>query len=168
MIERRKLAAPSPIEARVHGAGIAVRGYAAVFNVETVIAGSFREVIRPGAFTEAIQRDDVPLLFGHDGIALARNVAGTLRLAEDDVGLRIDATLDSDSPAAQEVISAVRRGDVDQMSFAFLAKVQDFIDDDEELPLRILQQVSLFDVSIVNQGAYTATNVALTNAGAAP
>ena len=37
----------------------AVQGFAAVFNQETVIGGQLREQIAPGAFRDAIGRDDV-------------------------------------------------------------------------------------------------------------
>ena len=59
--------------------------HAAVFNRETDIGGMFREeVIRPGAFTAAIGRDDVRALFNHNpNFVLGRTSAGTLRLSQD-------------------------------------------------------------------------------------
>jgi len=54
-------------------------GYAAVYNVETDIAGFFRERIAPGAFADAITKAsaDVHALFNHDSnIVLGRMKAG--------------------------------------------------------------------------------------------
>ena len=44
------------IEARKADQAPVLTGYAAIFNVETDIAGLFRERIAPGAFAEAIHR----------------------------------------------------------------------------------------------------------------
>ena len=53
-------------------------GYAALFNTETVIAGLFREVIAPGAFTESLKTADVVARFNHDeNRLLGRTSAGT-------------------------------------------------------------------------------------------
>ena len=101
---------------------------------------------------------------GVAGTALARNLSGTLKLAEDSKGLQISASLDPDNPDAMTAISALRRGDITEMSFAFQANVQDWIDDDKRLPLRILREVSLFDISLVNLAAYPTTSVGLAGA----
>ena len=90
--ERVDLPAGMRIE-RVEGTAPKIGGYAAVFNREAVIAGMFREQIAPGAFTDAIGRDDVRALFNHDAnFVLGRTVSGTLRLSEDETGLRYDVT----------------------------------------------------------------------------
>jgi uncharacterized protein len=70
--------------------GPLIVGYA-VFNQQTMIAGFFREQIAPGAFTDAIGRDDVRGLFNHDASwLLGRWSAGTLRLSQDARGLRYE------------------------------------------------------------------------------
>src|SRR5690606_3218537 len=66
-------------------------GYAAVFDTPTDIGGFFREQIRAGAFGRALQSSDVHALFNHDSnVVLGRSRAGTLRLAEDAKGLRVE------------------------------------------------------------------------------
>ena len=60
---------------------LTVRGHAAVFNKESEpIAGVFREVVAPGAFTRALkEKQDVRALFNHDhSRVLARTKSGTL------------------------------------------------------------------------------------------
>lgn len=64
----------------IDDATVAVEGYAAVFNQETVIGGRWREQIAPGAFRDAIDRDDVVFLINHEGLPLARSRSGTLEL----------------------------------------------------------------------------------------
>ena len=85
----REVRAGIPAEIRQDADGIKVEGYAAVFNEETDIGGYFREVIEPGAFSDAIGRDDVVFLINHEGLPLARTRSGTLKLTEDARGLKI-------------------------------------------------------------------------------
>lgn len=151
-----------PAEVRAEDDGIRVSGYAAVFNQETDIGGMFREVIAPGAFTDAIKRDDVVFLINHDGLPLARSRGGegTLKLTEDDHGLHIETKLQADDPDAQRIIGKMKRGDLDKMSFAFWAEVQEW-DDSGDIPLRTVRQAGLFDVSIVTTPAYDGTEIGL-------
>lgn len=62
-------------------------GYGSVFDSRSeLIFGSFREIIRPGAFDEVLN-DDVRALFNHDpNFILGRRSAGTLALTVDERG----------------------------------------------------------------------------------
>jgi HK97 family phage prohead protease len=78
-----------------------LKGYAAVFDTETDIAGYWRERLARGAFADAISKTsaDVHALFNHDAnLVLGRMKAGTLRLAEDERGL----TVEIDPPDTQD------------------------------------------------------------------
>lgn len=140
--------------------GILVSGYAAVFNQVTDIGGYFREVIAPGAFTEAIGRDDVVFLINHDGLPLARTRSGTLTLTQDDHGLRMETVLDPDDPDVKAIVGKMKRGDLDKMSFAFMPEVQEW-DETGDTPLRTIRKASLYDVSIVTTPAYDGTEIGL-------
>lgn len=140
--------------------GILVEGYAAVFGQEANIGGWFREVIAPGAFSEAIGRDDVVFLINHDGLPLARTRSGTLTLSQDDHGLKMSAELDPEDPDVRSIIGKMKRGDLDKMSFAFLPEVQEW-DETDEPPLRTVKKARLFDVSIVTTPAYDGTEIGL-------
>lgn len=149
-----------PAEIRSEEDGLKVSGYAAVFSEETNIGGMFREVIAPGAFDEAINRDDVVFLINHDGLPLARTRSGTLKLEQDDHGLRIETTLDPEDPDVKSIVGKMKRGDLDKMSFAFLPDVQEW-DDSEDIPLRTVKSAQLFDVSVVTSPAYDGTEIGL-------
>lgn len=143
---------------------VRVVGYAAVFNQPANIAGEFREVIAPGAFRSALARgDDVVFLINHEGLPIARSTAGNLALAEDGHGLRIEAMLNPSDPDVARIVPKMRDGMLNQMSFAFRVSPggQKWEDADGDLALRVITDVSLHDVSIVNTGAYAGTEIAL-------
>jgi HK97 family phage prohead protease len=151
----------SNIELRAMTDGKTLVGYAAIFDspseplpwTEFVRRGAFRKTIKDGA--------DVRLLIDHEGVPLARTKSGTLTLTEDEVGLRIEAELDETNPDAAKIISALRRGDLSQMSFAFQT-VKDAWSQDRQV--RELKEVRLYDVSVVTYPAYEQTVAELRNA----
>lgn len=157
---QREIRGGIPAEIRAEDDGIRVSGYAAVFNEEADIAGLFREVIERGAFREAISRDDVVFLINHEGLPLARTRSKTLTLTEDDHGLRMETVLDPDDPDVKSIVGKMKRGDLDKMSFAFWAEVQEW-DDTQDPPLRSVKKARLHDVSIVTTPAYDGTEIGL-------
>lgn len=141
-------------------------GYGAVFNQWADIAGMFRERVLPGAFSKTLaDAADVRLLVNHEGMPLARTTSGTLKLAEDDHGLHVEASLDSSNPKVQELSSAMDRGDLNQMSFGFRTIADAFNEKPEDggLPQRDLKELSLRngDVSPVTFPAYEGTTAAI-------
>jgi HK97 family phage prohead protease len=151
------------LAARAEGSGQLITGYAAVFNTLSVELWGFREKIAPGAFTASLG-DDVRALWNHDtGVVMGRTRSGTLRLAEDATGLRIE---NEPPAAAAHQIESIGRGDVDQMSFGFRT-LEDTWDEDEDGQLiRTLRKVKLYEVSFVTFPAYPATSVQLRAEGA--
>ena len=172
VIEDRKTAMASAERITMHAevravdtedGSLKVGGYAATFNQEAT-GLQFREVIAQGAFTRTLQTDNpVFLLVNHnmDDLPLASTQSGTLRLAQDKVGLYMEASLDPANPRAQELASAVRRGDVDKMSFAFTV-AQD--GETREEGLRTLTDLDLYEVSVVTWPAYDSTTVGMRSA----
>lgn len=162
-LERRYVTAKQLMaEQRADGAPV-ISGYAAVFNVLSVVLWGFREKIAPGAFSDSLA-DDVRALWNHDtNIVMGRTKSGTLRLAEDTTGLRIE----NDPPSsAEREIESIRRGDVDQMSFGFRTLEDEWDEDSEGQIVRTLRKVKLYEVSFVAFPAYPATSVALRGEGA--
>jgi len=159
-LERRAFAA----ELRVDRAGEkpVIRGHAAVFNALSEDLGGFREQIAPGAFKNAIGRDDVRALFNHDSnLILGRNKAGTLRMSEDDTGLAIEID-PPDTQYARDLMVSMERGDITQMSFGFsVTKQGQKWEENGQTHTRTLTDVRLYDVSPVTLPAYPQTDVAL-------
>lgn len=157
--EKRSVAY-SNLELRAEGDGKTLVGYAAVFDSPSEPL-PWTEFVRSGAFTKTIKDGaDVRLLIDHEGVPLARTKSGTLKLNEDETGLRIEASLDDANPDAAKLLSAMRRGDISQMSFAF-ETVKDAWSDDRRT--RELREVRLYDVSVVTYPAYEQTMVQLRN-----
>lgn len=133
-----------------------IDGYAAVFNQMSEDLGGFREKILPGAFANSIRTDDIRALLNHDpNYVLGRNTAGTLRLAEDEHGLKIEIDL-PDTQYARDLVAVMNRGDIDQMSFGFRT-ITDNWRKENDLLIRELIDVQLFDVSAVTYPAYPQT-----------
>ena len=129
-------------------------GYASVFDKPYGVRdskGQYNETIKQGAFKKTLkEQDDVRFLVNHDGIPLARTSSGTLKLEEDDYGLFVRAELDPNNPTVAEVASAMKRGDLNEMSFAFAAIKDNFDNSGEN---REVNEARLFDVSVVTYPA---------------
>lgn len=143
-----------------------IEGHPAVYNQKTQIGCWFYEVIERGAFDGA-DMTDVPLLVNHDmkqlPVARSRRNNGnsTMQLSLDNKGLAIRATLDVDNNAeAKRLYSAVSRGDVNGMSFAFRVDKEEWEDLDSDMPTRRIKEISkVFEVSAVIWPAYTDTDI---------
>lgn len=139
-----------------------ISGYAAVFNQPSeLLYGSFREVIKPGAFLSSIS-NDIRALWNHDtAYVLGRNKAGTLQIAEDDRGLKVDIT-PPDTQWARDLMVSIKRGDISQMSFGFNVKKDNWSSTQEDgTQTRTLEDVNLHEVSVVTFPAYPQTAVAV-------
>jgi HK97 family phage prohead protease len=159
--DRERRIVSLPVEVRREGEAKRLVGYAALFNSPTDIAGMFREQIAPGAFADAVGRDDVRALFNHDpNYVLGRTASHTLSLSEDERGLLYAATPPETTWAADLMVS-VERGDINQSSFGFIVEEEEWVypATRDELPLRVIKRVSLFDVSPVTFPAYQDTTV---------
>lgn len=152
------------IERRDGKSGGTLTGHAAVFNQRSENLGGWFEIIMPGAFAEAIEKDDVRSLWNHDpNFVLGRNRSKTLRLSEDQTGLAIENDLPDTQTIRDLVVAPIERGDVSQMSFGFQVRPggADWADDDDGMLVRTLKRVRLLDVSPVTFAAYPQTDVAV-------
>jgi HK97 family phage prohead protease len=161
-IERRFLALDGlAVEQRDDGVRRIV-GHAAIFNSLSEDLGGFREKIAPGAFAEAIGRDDVRALWNHDAnFVLGRVRAGTLTMREDERGLAVEID-PPDTQWARDLLVSMARGDVTQMSFGFrVERGGQSWEKTDEGNVRTITRASLFDVSPVTYPAYADTDVAV-------
>jgi len=167
--EQRALAGRVEMRGDADGGPRQLHGYAAVFNARADILGLFEERIAPGAFAAAIGRDDVRALFNHDpNYVLGRSSSSTLRLTEDDHGLRYEID-PPETQAGRDVTTLVSRGDVQGSSFSFEVEAESW-DLTAKPALRTIERVKLYDVGPVTFPAYEQTRVsarALVDAGQA-
>ena len=147
---------PTDFEIRETSEGMTFEGYAAMFDSPSQPL-PFTEKIAPGAFTRSLKsRNDIKLLWNHSaGEVLGSTRAGTLKLSEDERGLRVWAMLPN-TTTGRDTSELIRRGDVDSMSFGFSVprNGDSWSEDGSE---RTLSEVRLHEVSIVAFPAYTAT-----------
>ena len=133
--------------------GNTIRGYAAVYNSDSEWMGGFYEQIATGAFDDVLD-NDTRAYFNHDeNLLLGRVSSGTLRLGTDARGLYYEVDLPNTS-YANDLVELMKRGDVNQSSFAFLIE-RDRWEERDGKTYRIIEKVSrLLDVSPVSQPAY--------------
>ena len=155
-IEKRTNEVQFELRAVEGGDGMTFTGYAAVFNSPSEPL-PFIERIAPGAFKRSLKaRNDIKLIWNHDtGSVLGSTRAGTLKLEEDNYGLRVTAML-PETTLGKDVRTLVQRGDVSAMSFGFSvpANGDSWNTDGTE---RTLRSVRIHEVSIVAFPAYSQT-----------
>ena len=144
---------------------VVLRGYAATYEPYDCYggpdAGGWVEQLRADSFSRTLSANpDVMLLLNHTGAPLARTKSGTMVLRADRRGLLVEATLDASDPDVQALLPKMRRGDLDEMSFAFRVKDQEW---NSDYTHRTIKEVSLQkgDVSVVNYGMNPNTQVAI-------
>jgi len=143
-----------------------IEGHPAVYDQKTEIGKWFYEVIERGAF-DGCDFSDVIFSINHDlcKIPLARsrqsNGQSTMQLRTDDRGLYVRAQLDTEHNAeAKAVYSAIKRADIDGMSFIFYVAQEKWEDLDTDMPTRRIQQIKkVIEVSAVIFPAYAGTDI---------
>ena len=135
-----------------------IKGYAAVFNSPETY--SYTEVIDSRAFDET-DMSDVVLRYNHNDtfMVLARTRNKSLSLNVDEKGLYMDATLQDDITEHKNIFNAIKSGLIDKQSFAFTID-EDSYDYDTDTRT-ILKIGKLYDVSVVDQPFYNATDVSI-------
>lgn len=135
-----------------------IRGYAAVFNSPETY--SYTEVIDSKAFDEA-DMSDVVLRYNHNDsfMVLARTRNKSLELNVDEKGLFMNARLQDDVSSHRDIFNAIKSGLIDKQSFAFTVDEDDY---DYDTDTRTIKRIGkVFDVSVVDQPFYNATDVSI-------
>ena len=110
---------------------------------------TFIERIAAGAFKRAIERaKDIRILLNHNNERDLGGISdGNLELEEDNIGLRARAEITD-----PEVIEDARRGNLVGWSFGFVDDdVTQLRDEESGLPLRKVNALDLFEVSLLNR-----------------
>jgi len=142
---------------------LVISGSPIVYNADysvTDMFGEFTERMMPGVARNVLDNQpDVRFLFNHDGLPLARTVAGTLSLQDSDEALRFTAALDSRQQLANDLAIAIERGDISQMSCGFVVARDEW--DDRMEDRSIWELADLLDVSAVTYPASPTTSIAV-------
>ncbi|MBZ9873482.1 HK97 family phage prohead protease [Mesorhizobium sp. BR1-1-9] len=147
------------VETRAEDGKRTLSGYAAIFNSDTTIGDYFIERIDPGAFNSALSAD-VRALVDHDtGRVIGRTKSGTLRLAVDTRGLRVEIDV-PDTADGRDLWTLVERGDISGMSFGFRVTKQSW-DETGDMPVRTVLEVELYEVSACAFPAYDDTTLGI-------
>lgn len=138
-------------------------GYAAVFEQLSSDLGGFKERIKAGSFRTSVTGNaDIRALVDHDpGKLLGRTSSGTLRMSEDEHGLRVEIDL-PDTSYARDVRTMVQRRDIRGMSFGFKVREggQRFSKEGGQV-IRELSDIDLREVTVTSVPAYTGTSLSL-------
>lgn len=128
------------------------------------------ERIERGAFDSILRSNpDVRLLVNHDdNLILGRTASGTLRLEQDDEGLRYYGD-PPNTTVGRDTVESIRRGDLDGSSFQFLLERGDaeWVEDTQRgLLVRSIRNISgLYDVGPVTFPAYEGATVMMNSVG---
>jgi HK97 family phage prohead protease len=128
--------------------------------------GWYEETIERGALMDTDLKD-VAFLVNHntDMIPLARsrnnNANSTMQLTPDFEGLLTKMYIDVENNSeARNLYSAVKRGDIDGMSFMFVVEADRWEDIDTDYPKRFITKIrKIFEVSAVTFPAYEQTSI---------
>lgn len=123
------------------------------------IKGKFKEQIAPEAFTRSLEKNDnVDLLLNHDkNRRLGSTKEGNLELFEDGIGLRAICTITD-----ADVIEKAKNDKLRGWSFGFYSKKDKWEDTTEGFQRRYVEELELFEVSIVDNTmtpAYVGTSI---------
>lgn len=142
-----------------------VVGMPIVFDSRTNL-GLFDEMIDSHALDNTDLKD-VRFLVNHDTskIPLARsrnnNANSTMQMEITEAGMNIRVDLDTENNSdARNLYSAIKRGDISGMSFAFLVDGETWTDLESDHPTRTITSISrVLEVSAVTFPAYEATSI---------
>lgn len=114
-------------------------GYASVFNVQDYT----NDIIVPGAFTEAIEKNNVKLLWQHH---TDEPIGVFQTIIEDSYGLYVQGKLLLEVQRATEAYSLLKAGAIEGLSIGFVPKSYEY---DEIKKVRYLHEVELWEISLV-------------------
>ena len=135
-----------------------IKGYAAVYDSPETYW--YTEQIAKGAFDDA-DMSDVVLRYNHNDnfMVLARTRNKSLDLTIDEKGLLMDARLQDDISEHRNIFNAIKSGLIDKQSFAFTVDEDTY---DYDTDTRTITKIGkVFDVSVVDQPFYNATDVSV-------
>ncbi|PEF90668.1 HK97 family phage prohead protease [Bacillus cereus] len=160
--EKRELLSSNLEIREVEGGPRTIVGYAVKWEMKSVTMGywrRFKEQFKRGAFTDSLTQDDQLALWSHDySQVLGRTKNGTLRLFEDEIGLRFELDL-ADTTLGDDTYKTIKRGDVDGVSFGFQMVKEEWDESDPDNIVRSVTRAKLVEISPVAFPAYPDSQV---------
>lgn len=142
-------------------------GYATVWDHAYDVYGGpeeygWSEHVSKGAATKTLrERANIALLHQHDdGRVLATTRSSALTIVEDDIGLLVQAELDTAVTWVNDTVLQMLNGTIDEMSIGFQVIRQEW---DGTYTDRNITELRLFEVSLVWAGANDATVATITD-----
>lgn len=142
---------------------MAIKGYVVKFNERSsLLYDEWYERVAKGAFAKSLQQNTIKALWNHNSdIVLGSTKSNTLKLIEDDVGLRFDLELPNSSQA-KDIYESIKRGDVDGVSFGFYIRENgdkwEYLKE-EDVYERTLLDIDLIEISPTPFPAYPTSEV---------
>lgn len=128
-------------------------GYASVFNVED----SYNDIILPSAFKETLKtkniKSDVKLLWQH---APEKPIGYFEIIKEDTVGLYVEGQIILDIQQGLEAYNLIKSKSVSGLSIGYIVNKSEY---DSKNGTRIIQEIELFEISIVTFPANQYSNI---------
>ena len=111
----------------------------------------FKEIMTSGVFEDALERaEEIPLLLEHNwDEKLASTSLGDLKLREDNIGLRFEATIKDES-----LYQKIKAGIINSCSFGFKVLRERVECINSKLDRRFVDAIELLEVSLVKNPAY--------------
>ena len=134
-----------------------ITGYVNVVDRESRVlrdaSGPFVEVVQPGTFQRALEKNEVGLMFNH--IKPLGSTEEALELKEDNIGLYARALVSD-----PDVIEKAKAGQLTGWSFGFFMNKDDWKTKEDGMRIRTLEDIDLAEVSILDMTpAYIATSI---------
>lgn len=139
---------------------LVVSGYFAVFNEETMLTATEKEVIKKGAFSKSLAKNDIVALWNHDSQkVLGRTSNKTLVLEEDEKGLKGTLKI-ANTSFGRDVYELIKRSDISGCSFGFYVNNYTLNSEREAgTETYELTDVELLEVSVVTWPQYEQTSI---------
>jgi uncharacterized protein len=124
-------------------------GYASVFGG----VDSYGDTIAPGAYKKTLKGRDraVKMRWNHFGPVIGK----WTKMEEDDKGLYVEGELTPGHSVADDVMASLKHGAVDGLSIGFYVKKAD-----ETESGRLLKEIELIEISVVEEPADNAARIA--------
>jgi len=138
------------MQIEIRSDSIIVRGYVNAVERDSRVLktpkGNFVEQVRSGVWQDAIKKnDDIPILLNHNWNRKLGSTKDNLKLKEDNIGLYAEARI-----LDKDVIEKAKNDKLVGWSFGFKANKQSWGKTDNDRERRYLDEITLFEVSILD------------------